>query len=365
MSWQTVLMTDKNIKDKQSLIQQLRDVAEKETAWLEKNRLLYTQKREQLDHLIKERGLIGGEVTPQEQKLSKHVALYESRRAGMWDLATGINREEKNLQAMKARRKKKKGQISEQQMVKHLENMGFAVTKEASQPKSKIIQTATNPLIRPVLEFFYTEFLRDCCRDCGVKVGGTKADLIDRLCTIDLDTEYFLRHLSIDQLEEIADGIEHQSGIQITWESEDEAVYTLTEIIDGDARFTNSSSKNQSKQKPQSPEDTVVDLWRDKSEVDVASARSKQASAKRRLAGQLNTFNRCPYCTDKLTFERSHVDHIHPVSKGGVSEDYNLVLVCAPCNTSKGSKTLRAFCRDAELNFEVVVARLEQIGKEV
>ena len=97
MSWQTVHMTDKNIKDKQSLIQQLRDVAEKETAWLEKNRLLYTQKREQLDHFIKERGLTGGEVTPEEQKLSKHVALYESRRAGMWDLAKEINKEEQSL----------------------------------------------------------------------------------------------------------------------------------------------------------------------------------------------------------------------------------------------------------------------------
>ena len=116
--------------------------------------------------------------------------------------------------------------------------------------------------------------------------------------------------------------------------------------------------------KSKQTKDNVVDMWRDKNEADVASARSKQASAKRRLAGQLNTFNRCPYCTEKLTFERSHVDHIHPVSKGGGSEDYNLVLVCAPCNTSKGKKTLRAFCRDAELNFEVVVARLEQIGKE-
>ena len=100
MSWQTVLMTDKNIKDKQSLIQQLRDVAEKETAWLEKNRLLYTQKREQLDHLTKERGLTSGDVTPEEQKLSKHVALYESRRAGMWDLAKEINEEEQNLKAI-------------------------------------------------------------------------------------------------------------------------------------------------------------------------------------------------------------------------------------------------------------------------
>ena len=95
-------MTDQSIKAKQALIQQLRDVAEKETAWLEKNRLLYTQKREQLDHLIKERGLTGGEVTPEEQKLSKHVALYESRRSGMWDLAKEINQEERNLKELRS-----------------------------------------------------------------------------------------------------------------------------------------------------------------------------------------------------------------------------------------------------------------------
>ena len=93
-------MTDASIRNKQSLIQQLRDVAEKEIAWLEKNRLLYAQKREQLDHLIKERGLTGGEVTPEEQKLSKHVALYESRRSGMWDLAKEINKEEQSLEQL-------------------------------------------------------------------------------------------------------------------------------------------------------------------------------------------------------------------------------------------------------------------------
>ena len=93
MSWQTVHMTDKKIKNKQSLIQQLREDAEKETAWLEKNRLLYTQKKEQLESLIKERDLTGGGVTPEEHKLIKHVALYESRRSGMWDLAKEINEE--------------------------------------------------------------------------------------------------------------------------------------------------------------------------------------------------------------------------------------------------------------------------------
>lgn len=96
-------MTDQNIKAKRALIQQLRTVAEKETDWLEKNRLLYTQKREQLDHLIKERGLTGGEVTPEEQKLSKHVALYESRRSGMWELAKEINQEEQNLKELRSK----------------------------------------------------------------------------------------------------------------------------------------------------------------------------------------------------------------------------------------------------------------------
>ena len=93
-------MTEQSIKAKQALIQQLREVAEKETAWLEKNRSLYTQKCEQLKHLIKERGVTGGAVAPEEQKFSKHVALYKSRRSGMWDLAKEINEEKQNFKAM-------------------------------------------------------------------------------------------------------------------------------------------------------------------------------------------------------------------------------------------------------------------------
>jgi len=90
-------MTDQSIKAKQALIQQLRDVAENETAWLEKNRLLYTEKRLRLDSLTELRRASGGEITSEEQKLSKHVALYESRRSGMWDLAKEINQEQQKL----------------------------------------------------------------------------------------------------------------------------------------------------------------------------------------------------------------------------------------------------------------------------
>ena len=180
-----------------------------------------------------------------------------------------------------------------------------------------------------------------------------------------MDIEYFLRQLSVDQLEDVADALENQSDIQISWESEEEAVRTLTRIIDGNTGLEDTSSNKPTQRESQNVSDVVVDLWRDKSDADVASARSKQASAKRRLASQLNTYGRCPYCEQKLLFERSHVDHIHPVSRGGLSEDDNLVLVCAPCNTAKSNKTLRAFCRDVDLNYDVVVARLEMIGKAV
>jgi len=95
-------MTDRTIKAKQALIQQLRTVAEKETAWLEKNRLLYTEKRSRLDSLIELRSSSGDEITSEEQKLSKHVALYESRRSGMWDLAKEINQEEQSLAELKS-----------------------------------------------------------------------------------------------------------------------------------------------------------------------------------------------------------------------------------------------------------------------
>ena len=96
-------MTEQSIKAKQALIKELRNVAEKETAWLEKNRLLYTEKRSRLDSLIELRSASGGEITPEEQKLGKHVALYESRRSGMWDLAKEINQEEQNLKELRSK----------------------------------------------------------------------------------------------------------------------------------------------------------------------------------------------------------------------------------------------------------------------
>ncbi|MEV8015660.1 HNH endonuclease [Streptomyces sp. NPDC086554] len=45
---------------------------------------------------------------------------------------------------------------------------------------------------------------------------------------------------------------------------------------------------------------------------------------------------RCAYCDAKAT----HLDHVHPLSKGGADKASNMLPACADCNLSKGAKTL-------------------------
>lgn len=45
---------------------------------------------------------------------------------------------------------------------------------------------------------------------------------------------------------------------------------------------------------------------------------------------------RCAYCDARAT----HMDHVHPLSKGGADKESNMLPACATCNLSKGAKTL-------------------------
>ena len=47
---------------------------------------------------------------------------------------------------------------------------------------------------------------------------------------------------------------------------------------------------------------------------------------------------RCYWCGEKVTFRGKHVDHVMPIALGGSNGPENLVIACAHCNTSKGSK---------------------------
>lgn len=49
----------------------------------------------------------------------------------------------------------------------------------------------------------------------------------------------------------------------------------------------------------------------------------------------------CVYCGDQA----GHVDHIHPISKGGSNDEDNLAAACSHCNISKGNRLLSEWRR--------------------
>jgi hypothetical protein len=93
------------------------------------------------------------------------------------------------------------------------------------------------------------------------------------------------------------------------------------------------------------------------------AVRSQAKQYSNGLTDQLSKFKGCPYCAGNLNSSNFHQDHIHPVSKGGLSTRGNLVFVCSPCNLRKSDKTLRVFLRDEGLNFDIVYGRLDLLGK--
>lgn len=70
----------------------------------------------------------------------------------------------------------------------------------------------------------------------------------------------------------------------------------------------------------------------------------------------------CPYCGAELG-ANPHLDHIYPVSKGGLSIVENLVWCCATCNGLKTDKGLMQFLKG--LSIEQTLTRLHSIGKHV
>jgi hypothetical protein len=46
---------------------------------------------------------------------------------------------------------------------------------------------------------------------------------------------------------------------------------------------------------------------------------------------------KCPCCSKPLG-DDFHMDHKMPLALGGANEDWNIQLLCAPCNLSKGKK---------------------------
>jgi 5-methylcytosine-specific restriction endonuclease McrA len=59
----------------------------------------------------------------------------------------------------------------------------------------------------------------------------------------------------------------------------------------------------------------------------------------------------CVYCDIKMTLDLGHshtatIDHIVPLSKGGLRDTFNEVASCHECNTKKGDRPFRDFVMD-------------------
>ena len=131
-----------------------------------------------------------------------------------------------------------------------------------------------------------------------------------------------------------------------------------------------STKPKKTKIKPDATDSNVVNLekfkiYKAKAEALDRKNRKSQAEVKQLLAPELKKYGKCAYCESSLKFADSHIDHIQPVSKGGLSTESNCVLICARCNRSKGATLLRPFCKKANLDYDKVVTRLEVLGKDV
>ncbi len=83
----------------------------------------------------------------------------------------------------------------------------------------------------------------------------------------------------------------------------------------------------------------------------------------RRLRISFAPTDSCPYC-GKAVGSDAHLDHIYPVSKGGLSVRSNLVFVCLGCNQKKSDMTLTSFVKARNLDREAIESRLHQLKKD-
>ena len=82
---------------------------------------------------------------------------------------------------------------------------------------------------------------------------------------------------------------------------------------------------------------------------------------------QILKVSHCPYCGSSLGpfngVQCAQLDHIYPVSSGGLSTVHNLVYVCSSCNLKKRDATLNMFIISNGLDREKVYENLDQLEK--
>jgi DNA-directed RNA polymerase subunit RPC12/RpoP len=57
----------------------------------------------------------------------------------------------------------------------------------------------------------------------------------------------------------------------------------------------------------------------------------------------------CPYCSDRITLKTFSLDHVEPVSSGGIFAMSNIQVVCQPCNERKGKIAAKRYKQLVEI----------------
>lgn len=68
------------------------------------------------------------------------------------------------------------------------------------------------------------------------------------------------------------------------------------------------------------------------------------AAAQRAAGGGGPDYTACDYCDDAVSAD-FHIDHLLPISRGGINHPDNLCVACPACNFAKGARTEREFRR--------------------
>lgn len=101
-----------------------------------------------------------------------------------------------------------------------------------------------------------------------------------------------------------------------------------------------------------------------KSFAKAAAADKKTRDRASELKKLVKKSENCPYCGLALG-TRPHLDHIYPVSKGGLSITENLIWCCAKCNSEKTDKGLIEFITLKRFDIAIVVQRLHSMNKHI
>lgn len=64
----------------------------------------------------------------------------------------------------------------------------------------------------------------------------------------------------------------------------------------------------------------------------------KRASYRKVRMKMLRKSTACHWCKSPLTIDTSTIDHVIPLSRGGLDNANNRVLACEPCNSGRGNQ---------------------------